>query len=129
MPVTRSSGSTAKKKKSSSFGGGSGIFRLMIKIVFGVIVGLFVLGIINQAATGKFIIDWYAEMGGKVGHAMVYVFTGSDKSPVSTTDQGVYLKGHEPKDAKKGDAGDIADNISKQKDGTAEKAKKGWDSV
>ena len=87
----------AKKKKQSAVGGSSsGFFKWFLRIVIAIIFLLAFFGVINQVATGKSIIKWYAEMGKQVGDQITYTFTGDKNANVELTDEGVYAKGHAP---------------------------------
>lgn len=76
-------------------------------------------GVINQARLGTGFIEGFVLTGDEIGKAMFHVASNDDKSPIEVTEDGVYLKGHEPEESDEEKA-----QAEKEKEEAIEKHKK-----
>lgn len=90
-----------KKKKTGAYSIGAGLgsktpFKIIMWIAIAVFVGLCLFGVINQARLGTSFIEGFVLTGDEIGKAMFHVANNDEQSAVSVTEDGIYLKGHEP---------------------------------
>lgn len=95
--------SPKKKKKGGAIFGGKGrrgIVRNVLTAICAIFLILCIFGFINQAAVGRSFFSWFVDRGTEVGNVLNSLVKQDDQSPVSITDEGVYVNGFEPETSK-----------------------------
>lgn len=94
--------SPKKKKKGGAIFGGKGrrgIVRNVLTVICAIFLILCIFGFINQAAVGRSVFTWFVDRGTEVGNVLNSLVKQDDQSPVSITDEGIYVNGFEPEAA------------------------------